>query len=110
MVDRAVIIEAIRRTAAANGGKPLGRERFAQETGIRQSDWLGRYWARWGDAVAEAGYTPNALQRQKLDDSELLAVIVAEVRRTGRIPTNAELRIRAREEVGFPSHNVFQRK
>jgi hypothetical protein len=33
----------IRRTAEANGGTPLGKSRFAAETGVREHDWSGRY-------------------------------------------------------------------
>lgn len=56
------ILQEIRRTAKENGGVPLGRQRFSHETGIKQSDWLGKFWARWGDALREAGFAPNQLQ------------------------------------------------
>lgn len=46
-MDRQYILDEIRRTAEENGVKPLGRERFATETGIRVCDWEGKYWARW---------------------------------------------------------------
>lgn len=45
------ILAEIARIASRNGGVALGRERFFQETGIKESDWLGKYWARWSDAV-----------------------------------------------------------
>jgi hypothetical protein len=70
-VDREQVLAEIQRCAAKNGGQPLGRGRFEEETGIRESDWLGRYWARWSDAVKEAGFAPNALQGAYSDD-ELL--------------------------------------
>src|SRR5207237_1245921 len=53
--NRDTILAEIRRTAAENAGKPLGMARFRDETGIRPEDWEGRYWARWSDAIREAG-------------------------------------------------------
>jgi hypothetical protein len=111
VVDRDAIVAAIQRTAAANGGKPLGRARFAQETGIQESDWSGKYWARWGDAIREAGLEPNQLQERIYDDTDLLAALIPEIRRLGRLPTALELRLRRRlpGDDGFPSHRAFER-
>lgn len=108
MPTREEIIAEIQRTAAANGGKPLGRLRFATETGIREHDWRGRYWARWNEAVEEAGYSPNALQGA-YDQAVLLDALVSEIRRLGKIPTNAELRLRRRDDPAFPDAKVFDR-
>ena len=105
-MDRAYILAEIRRTAEANGGAPLGRARFASETGIRESDWSGRYWARWNDALAEAGFPPNQLQA-RYADHDVLAALVTEIRRLGRMPTHAELRLRRRDDRTFPSAGVF---
>ncbi len=59
MIEKAHILAEICRTAAENGGQPLGIDRFEKETGIRQSDWRGRYWVNWNNAVAQAGFEPN---------------------------------------------------
>lgn len=107
-MDREHIVGEIRRTAEANGGTPLGRLRFATETGIREHDWRGRYWARWNDALAEAGFQPNEL-RQRYDEDELLAKLSTEIRRLRRMPTVAELSLRRREDNTFPSPGVFKR-
>jgi len=107
-VDKDLILAEIRRTAEANGGKPLGRARFAAETGIRDSDWSGRYWARWSDALAEAGYPPNELQG-RIPDDELFVRLAQEVRRLGRLPTTAEMRLQKRVDSTFPSDKVFDR-
>jgi Meiotically up-regulated gene 113 len=107
-VDKEHILAEIRRTAGANGGQPLGRQRFAAETGIREHDWSGRYWARWSDALAEAGYSPNELQGRYADDL-LLAALVDEIRRLGRMPTTSELILRRRSDNDFPSAKVFDR-
>jgi hypothetical protein len=102
------ILDEIRRTAEANGGVPLGRARFLAETGIRESDWLGKHWARWSDAVQEAGYLPQTRQ-QALEDDYLLEKLAKLVRDLGHFPVSAELRLKAREDAAFPSHNVFSR-
>jgi hypothetical protein len=106
-VSREHILDEIRRTAAANGGTALGRDRFRAETGLREGDW-GRYWARWSDALKEARYSPNTLQG-RLADEDVLRKFAVEVRRFGRTPTHRELEIRRREDATLPSANVFQR-
>jgi predicted CopG family antitoxin len=53
------ILQEIRRTAKENGDIPLGKQRFLAETGIRESDWIGRFWVKWSDAVREAGFEPQ---------------------------------------------------
>lgn len=107
VVSRDYILREVRRTAQENGGKPLGRGRFEEVTGIRQGD-VARYWARWGDACREAGFTPNVLQGRH-DDEAVLALLVAEIRRLGRYPTVTEMRPRRREDATFPAYGVIAR-
>ncbi len=108
MATKNHILNEIRRTARDNGGVPLGRQRFYAETGIKEGDWSGRYWARWSDALKEAGFPPNRLQA-RLDDSLVLEKLVLLVRELGRLPVEAELKMRRREDRTFPSHNTFNR-
>lgn len=107
-MDKAEILAAIRRCADENGGVAVGRERFVALTGIRESDWLGRYWARWGDAVSEAGYEPNTLQAAYTDE-HVLDALAELVRTQGTFPTTAEMRLHRRSNPAFPAHNVFSR-
>ncbi len=107
-MNKAHILEEIRRTAKKNGDVPLGRSRFLAETGIRESDWLGKFWIKWSDAVREAGYEPNTKQ-QPFDESWLLEKLAGLVRELGHYPVAAEIRMKAREDKEFPSHNVFAR-
>jgi hypothetical protein len=107
-MDKHHILEEIKRTAEANGGAPLGRQRFLQETGIKDSDWLGKYWARWNDAIHEAGFSPNRLQGAFPDDL-LLSKYISLVRELGRVPTSPDLRLKGRNDTDFPSHNTFAR-
>ena len=107
-MNKAHILDEIRRTAEANGGIPLGRSRFLAETGIRESDWIGKFWTKWSDAVREAGYEPNKKQ-QPFDERWLLEKLAGLVRELGHYPVAAEIRMKAREDRNFPSHNVFSR-
>lgn len=107
-MNRQHILDEIVRTASANGGIALGRDRFFQETGIRESDWLGKYWARWGDAVREAGYVPQSLNAP-MEEAALMEAYVALVRELGRLPVVSELKLKAGQTAGFPSHNTFRR-
>jgi hypothetical protein len=103
------ILNEIRRTAQENGGVALGTDRFAAETGIGEAAWRGRFWARWSDAVREAGLTPNAL-RPKADEEALLAQLARFIRELGRYPTVSEMRMRKRQDDAFPNHRVLERR
>jgi hypothetical protein len=105
---KAEILLEIKRTAEANGGVPLGVERFLAETGIKESDWRGRYWLRWGDALQEAGFSPNILQGA-YDADVLIRRFIDLIREVRRYPLQAEIRMKRRSDTSFPSHNVFRR-
>ncbi len=107
-MDKTHIINEIRRTAKNNGGKPLGKLKFYSETCIRESDWAGKYWLKWSEAVREAGYQPNKKQ-EAFDENWLLEKLAGLVRELGHYPVSNELRMKAREDNNFPSHNVFSR-
>lgn len=107
-MSRDGILCAIRETAASNNGKPAGRNRFEQLTGITEYD-IGRYWARWGDAVREAGFDANVLN-EAFSDEHVLEKFVDLVVRLGRIPTNSEMRLeRHAHDPTFPNVAVFGR-
>jgi hypothetical protein len=102
------IISEIRRTAAENRGLPLGRERFFAETGIKEADWQGKYWVRWSDALREAGLEPNRMN-SAVPDHRLLGKLAELIRELQHFPVTAELRMKARTDPEFPSHNTFRR-
>lgn len=56
-VNKQHILNEIRRTATENGGLALGPAAFENQTGIKESDWAGRHWARWSEAVNEKADT-----------------------------------------------------
>lgn len=102
------VLREIRRTAAENGGVPLGRRAFFAHTGIRESDWIGRWWTTWSAAVREAGFQPQNLN-PRLDDEIVLHAAARIVQKYGRFPTAAEIRLACNADPALPSHNTFRR-
>lgn len=107
-MDKGHILAEIRRTAKDNGGEPLGIARFSHETGIREADWHGKFWARWGDALREAGFKPNEFNKAYPED-EVIEKFICLMRELGHFPVLGELKMKSRADEHFPSHNVFAR-
>jgi len=77
-INKQRILEEIKRTAQAHGNVALGWRKFFTETGINYSDWHGKYWVRWSEAVREAGFEPNEMNEaysQKWLIEKLIALI-----------------------------------
>lgn len=101
------IISAIQKTAKENGDMPLGIDRFTKETGI--TTWeIGKYWARFGDAQQEAGFSPN--QKTMAHDEEfLLSSFVGLMHELGHFPTRGEMRLKRVNNPDFPSDTAYRR-
>jgi hypothetical protein len=102
------VLSEIRRTAAESGGQPLGRGAFFNATGIRESDWIGKWWPRWNDVLAEAGFPPNKMNPRRPDE-DMLQRLAELVRELGHYPVVAELKMKASAEKTFPSPKTFDR-
>jgi hypothetical protein len=107
-MDKDYILEEIRRTAEANAGVPLGHRRFESETGIKYYDWFGVHWARWSDAIRDAGFAPNQFQNA-YERTELLGKYAALTRELGRLPVKGDLRLKSRCDPDFPNDKTFDR-
>ena len=105
-MNRQHILDEIRRTAKSNGGVPLGRDRFEQETGIKYTEWYGRHWVRWSDAVQEAGFLPNSF-RGAFGDDTVIEKLISLIRELGHFPVTGELRLRRHRDRSFPNDKVF---
>ncbi len=103
------ILSEIKRTAADNGGVPLGIRTFARQTGIRHADWFGIHWRSWGDAVREAGFRANTLT-QRPEDDELVRRYAELTRELARVPTKGDLRLVKRRDSTFPSESALTRR
>lgn len=101
------ILSEIKRVELAVG-EPPGKRRFETTTGIRESDWCGIHWARWSDALAEAGLEPNAV-RVRTPDAVALEKVALLTRALGRVPARGDVRMKRRRDSTFPSEATFEK-
>lgn len=102
-----ILIE-IKRLAVLNGGQPPGYKAFVRDTGIAEHQWRGKFWARWSDAIAEAGFIPNKWV-ERLDSDEVLTGVIAACRHYGRFPTQDEIQLYRKSEPSIPSAQAIKR-
>ena len=107
-VTKDYILSEIRRHAQESGGQAPGRRRFESDTGIRETDWLGKFWSKWSDAVTEAGFSPNSMQRA-FGTAEKFEPLIRFILEIGKFPTGPELKMKARSTPNFPSHSTFDK-
>lgn len=106
-MDRQVIIDEIKRTAAQNDGKPLGMQRFENETSIKKSEWYGIHWATWGEALSEAGFKPNEFNKG-YDQTWLIESFIGILKEVGNWPTEGNLRILCRNREDLPDAKTYR--
>ena len=95
------IIAEIQRTASENGGAALGQRAFERETGITRSQWRGRFWRDWSEALSAAGLTPNPVSEAH-DQEFLIKSLASLTRKLGRFPSDADMRLAKVSDKSFP--------
>lgn len=103
---RATILREIGRLAEANGGRAPGVRAFERATGITEGTWRGLYWARWSDALAEAGLAANKFQG-KSEADHILSSFIEASRHYKKLPTIMELRMYGRGRDDFPNEKTI---
>ena len=102
------ILQEIKRTAKENGGTPPGIAKFEKVTGIKVEECVGKYWARWSDALREAGFSPNQMQGA-FSESFLFQKYIELAREMGKLPVKSEMQL-SKNGPGFPSTHVYHKK
>ena len=107
MAMRERVIAEIERIVTETGKVP-GVRTFESATGIMRREWIGKVWARWGDAIKEAGFEPNALT-ERLDSTTVLKSFADCCMALKRLPASNDLRLFARQNPGFPSDTTIEK-
>jgi hypothetical protein len=108
--NKQTILSEIRRIAEANDGTAPGKGTFEQQTGIRSTEWEGRYWTKWSDAVVEAGLQPNRFGSPAYDERVTLTKVAELTRELGHLPNRNEIRLRKRSDPKLPNDNTLRNK
>jgi len=106
-MTRDEVLEAIRVTAEANGGTPLGERRFTRETGIAKHHW--QKYGTLGKLQEELGFSVNEMNKAK-SEGDLVDQFISLCSRYQKFPTEQQLK-QARQEdpSSFASHGTFDR-
>lgn len=109
MVSRQQIVAEIQRLAAVSGGR-LSVRAFCEQSGIREHQILGVHWAKWNDALAEAGIkNTNSFFQPRTEDAKVVEALADFTNRHGKWPTDNDLLIERRRNTSFPSIKVIRR-
>lgn len=101
------IISEIQRLAALDEGQAPGQMAFVGATGIGEAKWRGKYWARWGEALIEAGFQPN-LWNKKSDSEAVLVGVIKACRHYGKLPVKAEFSLLRASDQSIPLPNTIR--
>lgn len=108
-ISKEEILVELRKFVVVNNGMIPGERTFVAATRIKQSAWKGKYWARWTDAVREAGYDPNAMT-PKIPDEGILEGLAAFITKLGHFPVRDEINMQARTALGFPVWQTIKKR
>src|SRR5438094_5791691 len=108
-IGREEILSEIRKFVATHDGDIPGQRTFIAATRIKPSAWQGKHWARWTDAVREAGNDPRKRKR-KIPDEDMLEQLAAFIIKLGCFPVRDEINIQARTAPGFPVWKTIRKR
>src|SRR5690242_1691862 len=103
---RAQIVEQIRDIAAETGGAPPELRQFEKMSGIRRHRFIGSIWARWPDALQEAGLRPKGA-KGRLRNEDMLVAFARLARSLGRVPTVNDVKVCRAEGGNLPCYKSY---
>lgn len=108
METKEFILSEIRRLAQERDGR-VGLKAFLKATGIPEKQILGKYWATWNEAVADAGIETASFLRPRTSDDSVLEALAHLVVHLKKWPSETELSLARRRDTSFPSLRVIRR-
>lgn len=107
-LSKETIVRAYHDLVKKTGGKVIGEGVFKRESGVSPYYWRGGFWPSWSAFQEELGYPPNR-PTTRIPDEALLRRFAELTLEKKKIPTQAELRLKRRQDPSFPDHAAFRR-
>ncbi|MBI5782898.1 MAG: GIY-YIG nuclease family protein [Gammaproteobacteria bacterium] len=108
MTTKQRILDEIKRLAVIRGGR-ISIRAFCSETGIPEHHILGLHWAKWNDALSEAGVSTGSFFVPRTEDSSVIEAFVQLIKKLRKWPTQLDLQMERRRNKNFPSVPVVRR-
>ena len=102
------IVGAYNRLVKEHGGALIGERIFLRETGFSHHYWKGGFWRSWSAFQSDAGYEPNSSTEKTPDGTILQRFAELALERNG-IPSEADLMLKRKEDLSFPSKATYRR-
>jgi len=107
-MTKEAILSEIRRMAQERNGR-VGLRVFLKATGIPEKHFLGKYWATWNEALAEAGIEIASFGQSRIPEESVLEALALLISRLNKWPSENEMSLAHRRDASFPSLKVFRR-
>lgn len=102
------ILSDIRRVARERGGR-VGLVSFLKATRIPKKQVVGKHWATWNKALADAGLATSSFSRPRTDENVVVEAVARLIQRLKKWPTENEFSLERRCVSTFPSLKVIRR-
>lgn len=102
------ILAKVKALAREHGGH-VSKDLFKKETGLNERHFLGKYWLKWNDLLAEAGLQTKSFSIPKVEDDIIIEAFAGLIEKKGKWPTINERRFERNNNKEFPSEDVVLR-
>jgi len=108
VITKEQILSDIRRLGKQRGGH-ISLDAFLAATGLKEHQLLGKFWARWNEAIVEAGLQTKEFARPRTEEETVIEAFAQLIERLKKLPTQTELLLERTHNESFPSIKILRR-
>ena len=102
------ILAKVKALAKEHGGH-VSKDLFKKETGLRENNFLGKYWLKWNDVLSEAGLPTKSFHIPRVEDDIIIEAFAGLIEKLGKWPTVYERQFERNSNREFPSEDILRR-